>query len=243
MEKIIHYKNLRSFAYVNDAICKMPIQGIVISFFGLGGMMMYDNDFIEGEFYAERGILYVVPYNNPWAWMNQQAVDYTDEIIEVLMKQYHLPENIPIVATGGSMGGQSALVYTTYAKRKPVACVAECPVCDVVYHFTERKDLPRTLYSSLYYESGTLEEALKSISPLHLIDKMPKIKYHIFHCNEDMDVNIDAHSNKFVRAMKEKNFDVTYDVVEGRGHCDLTLEMRRTYVEYVLNSIEKKTGI
>lgn len=239
MEKLINYGNLRSFAYVNDVVCQKPIKGIVISFFGLGGMAMYDNDIAEGEFYAEKGILYVVPYNNPWAWMNKQAVAYTDEIIDVLIEKYELSKNIPIVSTGGSMGGQSALVYTAYSKRTPVSCVANCPVCDVVYHITERKDLPRTLYSSVFNESGTLEDALKSISPLHLIDKMPKIRYHIFHCNEDKAVNIDAHSEKFVAEMKIRNYDLTYDVVAGRGHCELTLEMKRKFDEYVIKSFDR----
>ncbi len=198
---------------------------------------MYDSDIIEGEFYAEKGILYVVPYNNPWAWMNKQAVSYTDEILDVLFEKYHLSENTPIVSTGGSMGGQSSLVYTAYAKRTPVACVANCPVCDVVYHFTERPDLPRTLYSALFHEPGTLEEALKSISPLHLIDKMPKIKYHIFHCNQDSAVNIDAHSRKFVAELDKKGYDVSFYVIDGREHCDLTLDMKRKFAENVINAI------
>ncbi len=150
-----------------------------------------------------------------------------------------MDENIPIVSMGGSMGGQSALVYTVYAKRTPVSCVANCPVCDVVFHFTEREDLPRTLYSALFNEPGTLEDALKSISPLHLVDKMPKVKYHIFHCNQDRAVNIDAHSEKFVSALKQRNYDITYDIVDGRGHCDLTLEMKRAFANYVIDSIEK----
>lgn len=237
MEKLMNYDNLKKFAYVNDSICKQPVKGIVISFFGLGGMAMYDHDFTEGEFYAEQGILYVVPYNNPWAWMNDQAVAYTDEIIDVLIKQYDLAETIPIVSTGGSMGGQSALVYTAKAKRTPVACVANCPVCDVVYHFTERNDLPRTLYSSLFHVSGTMEDGLKSISPLHLIDQMPRVKYHIFHCENDMDVNIEAHSKKFVSELEKRQYDVTFDVVKGRGHCDLTLKMQRKFAEYVSNAI------
>lgn len=239
MEKIINYENLRNFTYVNDTICKMPIKGIVISFFGLGGMTMYDDDdFTDGELYAEKGILYIVPYNNPWAWMNKQAVKYTDEIIDILIKKFDLDENIPIVSTGPSMGGQSALVYTAKAKHTPVACVANCPVCDVVYHFTERKDLPRTLYSSLFNEEGTFEDALKSISPLHLIDKMPKVKYHIFHCDKDLSVNIDAHSEKFIAELKQRKYDYTYDVVNGRGHCKLTLEMQRKFTEYVISEIE-----
>lgn len=239
MEKIITYETLRRFAYVNDTICKKPIKGIVISFFGLGASQMYGSDFTDGEFYAEKGILYVVPYNNPWAWMNKQAVSYTDEIIDILIEKYSLSKNVPIVSTGESMGGQSALVYTVYAKHTPVACVANCPVCDVVFHFTEREDLPRTLYSSLFNETGTLEDALKSISPLHLIDKMPKVKYHIFHCNRDKAVNIDAHSEKFVLELQQRNYDITYDIADGRGHCDLTLEMKRTFAGYVIDSIGK----
>lgn len=239
MEKIIKYENLNQFAYVNDKICTQPIQGIVVAFFGLGSMSMFFNELTEGEFYGEKGILYVVPYNNPWAWMNKQAVRYTDEILDVLIEKYQLSPNIPIVSTGGSMGGQSALVYSVYSKRTPVACVSNCPVCDVVYHFTERVDLPRTLYSAIFNEEGTLEEALKTISPLHLLDKMPKIPYYIFHCNQDNDVNIKKHSQTFVQAMEEKGYQMTFHVVEGRGHCNLTYPMKKLYAQYILDSILK----
>lgn len=240
MEKIINYNNLRNFAYSNDVVCQKPIKGIVISFFGLGSTNMYDKDTATGQFYAEKGILYVVPYNNPWAWMNKQALSYTDEIIDVLCEHYDLKENVPIVSTGGSMGGQSALVYTACAKHTPVACVVNCPVCDMLYHYDERKDLPRTLYSSLYNEKGNLEDALRHISPLHLIEKMPKVKYHIFHCDEDSAVNIEAHSKKFITELEKRQYDFTFDIVKGRGHCDLTLEMHRKFAEYVLSAIENQ---
>lgn len=230
-------QNLRNFAYVNDNICKRPIKGIVLSFFGLGGATMYESDFDEGEFYAEKGILYVVPYNNPWAWMNKQAVSYTDEVVDVLIDKYDLGDDIPIVSTGKSMGGLSALVYTAKSKRVPVACVANCPVCDAVFHFTERDDLPRTMYSAVYNEEGTLEDALKTISPLHLVDQMPRVKYHIFHCNKDMAVNIDKHSGRLVAEFEKRGYHYTYDIVAGRRHCDLTLDMRRKYAEYAVNAI------
>ena len=238
MEKIITYENLRSFTYTNDKSIKGEIKGIAVSFFGLGGMAMYNGaDILEGDYYAKKGILYVVPYNNPWAWMNLQAVSYTDEILDVLFEHYNLPEYTPIVSTGGSMGGQSALVYMAYAKRTPVACVANCPVCDVVYHFTERVDLPRTLYSALANYEGTLEEGLKAISPLHLIDKLPRAKYHIFHCDTDDAVNIEKHSNTFVKALKGNSFDVTYDIVNGRGHCDLDYDAKVKYNRYIEEAV------
>ncbi len=238
MKQIINYDNLRYFAYSNDKICKKPIKGVVLSFFGLGTMDTYQEDIPDGVFYAEKGILYVVPYNNPWAWMNRQAVDYTNEIVEVLVKQYDLPDNIPIVSSGGSMGGLSALVYMKYAKRTPIACVANCPVCDLVYHYDERFDLPRTLYSAFYNYDGDLEQALKTASPLHLASELPKVKYHIFHCDEDKAVNLQAHSEKFVKTMENLGYDITFDIVNGRGHCDLPEEMWQLYKQYCLDAIE-----
>lgn len=238
MEKIMTYETLRSFTYVNDAVCKKPIRGIVIAFFGLGNQTRHAVDPVEGEYYGEKGILYVYPYNNPWHWMNRQGVAYTDEIIDVLIEHYGLPADIPIVSTGGSMGGQSALTYMPYAKHTPVACVVNCPVCDSVFHFTERDDLPRTFYSAVYGFDGTLEEGLRSISPLHLVDKMPDVQYRVFHCTEDKAVNIDSHSRKFVAAMQAAGKDITLDVVEGRGHCALPLAMKQLYARYIVDAIE-----
>ena len=237
MEKIINIENLRSFAYCNNGICKKPIKGIAVSFFGLGGVTMFNEDTEDGIRFAEKGILYVVPYQNPWAWQNKQNVAYTDEIIDVLFKEYNLPENMPIVSTGGSMGGLSALVYMVYAKRTPIACVANCPVCDLPYHFTERPDLPRTLYSAFYNYDCSLQEALESASPLHLIYKMPQnSKYYIFHCEEDKAVNKEKHSDRFVVKMEEAH-NISYYAVPERGHCDLTDEMRKLYNESIIKSV------
>lgn len=236
MEKIITYDTLRSFAYSNDTLCTRPIRGLVVSFFGLGVLEMYAEDLAAGRYFAEKGILYLVPYNNPWAWMNAQAVSYTDELIDVLAEHYGLPDTLPIVSTGGSMGGLAALTYMVYAKRTPAACVANCPVCDLPYHYTERPDLPRTLYSALFNEEGTLQEALRSRSPLHLAEKMPAAKYIIFHCEEDMAVNKQQHSDRLVEKLSAIR-DVTYIPVPGRGHCDLPEEQAEQYLRFAADAI------
>lgn len=236
-EKIITMENLRYFAYCNHAICAEPIKGVVLSFFGLGGSDMYDGETDEGRFWAEKGILYLVPYQNPWAWMNRQTAALVDELLDVLFEAYGLPENFPVISTGGSMGGLSALVYTTYAKRTPAACVANCPVCDLPFHYTERPDLPRTLYSAFGTYDGTLEEALRSASPLHLVEKMPvSARYYIFHCEEDKAVNKQKHSDRFVAKMAQDHA-VEYYAVPGKGHCDLTEEMWKLYRSCILKSI------
>ena len=237
MEKIITYENLRSFAYCNDQICKKPIKGLAVGFFGLNGASMFAEDTEDGIRFAENGIIYVIPYQNPWAWQNKQNISYTDEIIDVLFEKYNLPADLPIVSVGGSMGGLSALVYMVYAKRTPVACVANCPVCDLPYHFTERPDLPRTLYSAFYNYDCSLQEALKSASPLELVDKMPiNSKYYIFHCEEDKAVNKQKHSDRFVKKMEETH-NVRYYAIPDRGHCDLTEDMKILYNNRIISSI------
>lgn len=239
MEKIITAENFRNFAYCNDGICEKPIRGIVVEFFGLGGASMFWDETDAGKFYGERGILFLVPYNNPWAWMNRQAVAYTDELVDVLFEKHNLPEDTPVISTGGSMGGLSALVYTAYAKRTPAACVANCPVCDLPYHYTERPDLPRTLYSAFWNYEGTMEEALRETSPLHLArdGKMPDVKYTVFHCTADKAVNKDMHSERFLASMTSRA--VTYHIVKDRGHCDLTPEMWEKYRAAAVDAVMK----
>ncbi len=224
MNRIITWENLDSFAYTNREIVEGEPKGIVISFMGLGGATThFGAQATDGVTWAKKGILYVLPYNNPWCWMNRQAVGYTDEIIDVLFDHYGFAESFPVISTGGSMGGQAALVYTRYAKRTPKACFANCPVCDMPFHFTERPDLPRTIYSAFYNEEGDLDTVLRRFSPLHLAAEMPDVPYCVFHCTADKAVNIDAHSEKFIEAMKGHR--VTYIKVEGYGHCQLPADV------------------
>ena len=237
MERIMTYETLRSFAYSNDRLIKGDIRGLVFHFCGLGYAQMISEDDDTAKRYAKEGLLYIVPYLNPWAWMNRQSVAYADETVDVLFSHYRLPDDTPIVASGGSMGGQQSLVYTVYAKRTPVACVVNCPVCDLPYHYTERPDLPRTLYSAFGSYDMTLREALESASPLHLADRLPKnTAYCFFHCEEDKSVNIDKHTKTLLKKIEDTLHPIFYSV-PGRGHCDLTDEMWEKYHQQIIQHI------
>lgn len=235
MEKIITYENLRRFAYSNDKLIQGEIKGIVLQFSGLGHTIINNTDPTHAVEYAEHGILYIIPYGNPWSWMNRQMVDYTDEIVDVLRKKYGLDDSVKVVSTGYSMGGLCAFVYCVYAKITPCACVTNCPVCDLVYHYGEREDLPRTLYSAFWTYDGTLEEALRSCSPIHLIDRFPDIPYTVFHCDADQLVNLDMHSKRFVEVMKTKH-RIDLNIVPDRKHIDLSPEAWELYY----NAIERE---
>jgi len=245
MDKIITFDKIDCFAYTNKDAIACEVKGIVVWFFGLGHNKMIDPSDVENKYvkvaeeYAKHGVLYVFPYNNPWNWMNSRAVAYTDEVLDEIIWGMGLSDNIPIVAAGGSMGGQSALVYTRYAKRTPVACVVNCPVCDMPYHFTERRDLPRTLYSAFGDINTSMKEALLRVSPYHLVPEMPDIDYYHFHCDCDRAVNYGKHALPFVERMREAH-RITFHTEQGRGHCDLSEETWGRFHRCVLDSIEKK---
>ena len=222
MKSVITAETLRSFAYLNDRVlCGRP-RGLVLDFMGLGGMTMHGEDTPRGEMFGKAGVLYCVPYLDPWNWMNPFAVRETDEI-RAAIEDLTGASGLPAVSSGGSMGGLACLVYTRYGKITPAVCAANCPVCDLPYHYTEREDLPRTLYAA-FGASGeeTLEDAMKKASPLHLAEagEMPAIPYTVFHCTADRAVNKEKHSDRFVAALREYA-PVRYVPVEGRGHCDL----------------------
>ena len=237
----ITYDNLRLFAFSNDRQIQGEIRGIVIHFTGMGCDERFDGTLPEGDFFAGRNIVYLIPYGNPWAWMNRQESALADVVIDVLCAHYNLPEDLPIVSTGLSMGGQGALTYMVYAKRTPAACVANCPVCDMPFHYTERPDLPSSFYSAYLYEEGTMDEILPRFSPLHLAEagKMPDAAYTVFHCTKDKSVNKELHSDRFVAAMEKAGHPVTYRIVPDREHCDLPPEEREALLEACAEGIEK----
>lgn len=116
MEKIMNYDNLRYFAYSNDVICKRPIRGIVIDFWGMNSTGILNEDPENTRFYAEQGILFLIPYYNPWAFCNRQTVSYIEEVLDVVTAHFDLPKDLPLVYTGNSMGGLTALACTVLCK-------------------------------------------------------------------------------------------------------------------------------
>ena len=216
MEKIITMENLRNFAYCNSHLLKQPVRGVVVCMFGHGDKRVFreDSDVGNGPLigpvmprWGENGILLLVPYYNPWCWMNRQAAAYVDEVMDAAYRALSVPEDAPVVYSGGSMGGLSALAYAVYSRRVPAACVVNCPVCDLPKLMP---DYGRSIYSAFASYDGTLQDAMRSVSPIHLVDRMPlRTKYVIFHTEGDPAISILTHSDPFVEKLKHEH-DVTY---------------------------------
>ena len=236
MNKIMTYENLRKFTYSNDKICTKPIKGIVLAFFGLRGSELYDYDTKEAQYYAEKGIIYLMPYYNPWAWMNRLTVKYVDEILDVVKEHYNLGDDIPLVSTGRSMGGYGAMIYSMRGKYHPIACAANCPACDLVTLFKTRDDTPMAMCSAFYGEEGDLEDILRDNSTINLVDQLPKIPYYIFQCDADAVVIKEINSDVLVSRMQGKH-DVTYYVDPGQPHCDLSEGMYEIYHKTIADCV------
>ena len=234
---------LERFAYARLPSGGVAPRGVVVHFMGLGSQWQAK----EGEephgleregaaAAAAAGAIYVVPYLDPWNWMNAVAVAETDRIVGLALERAGLPPDAPVVSTGGSMGGLCALVWPRYTRRRVVAVAANCPVCDLPFHYAERPDLPRTLRAAFGAEPD-FAAALRAHSPLHLAPELPDVPYAVFHCAEDRSVAKAAHSDPFVAAMRALGRRVEYVEVPGRGHCDLDAAARRRYAAFAAASL------
>jgi Dipeptidyl aminopeptidases/acylaminoacyl-peptidases len=220
VNELINSENIRNFAYVNDGLISGEIKGIIIDFFGLGVQNFYGSPPDESVRFAKQNLLHIVPYYNPWAWMNDDAFAYSEKVLDVVTDKYGL-KDVPLVACGASMGGLGALIFTLKSKKRPVACITNCPVCDLVYHYSEHSDMPRTIYSAFYKDGTDFFENVKASSPMAQIAKMPDVKYVLLQCADDDDVHPYAHAEKFVSSMQKAGKDIEYIVVPDSGHCSL----------------------
>ena len=131
--KPINAQTLPLFAGCSGDVCSRPIRGIVVDFHGLGFQDMPQEPSAFARRCAEKGLLYLLPYDNPWSWMNDTAVRMVDEMVEAAREKYALPDDIPVVACGGSMGGLSCLIYTgPNARRRPARRTARYAICLII---------------------------------------------------------------------------------------------------------------
>ena len=225
--------NLSLFAYTNGDNLKGSPREIAVEFHGLGFTSVIKNDDEYINRFTEKDILYVFPYYGPWSWMNDDSISMVDDIISAAADKYGAYD-VPVIITGKSMGGLSALVYTAYASVTPTACAANCPVCDLVEHYNERKDLPRTLIAAYGYRNGDLTEKLKAHSPFHIASKMPAIPYYIVHGDADGEVNKVVHSDKFVNEIRTRR-KVTYIEVPGMEHCQMPDDVLNGFLDFIMS--------
>ena len=225
---------LGRFAWTNEDFLGGAIRGVILEFPGLGSMGMKGEgpDAQELE-WGQAGGLTVAAFQDPWGWMNPQTVAFTDEVVDAVFARHALAPETPVIAIGGSMGGYEALVYSLKGRHPVAAVAANCPVCDLPFHYTERPDLPRTLHHA-FGSYGDISEALAAHSPLHQADRLLDVPYLIVHGDEDTAVGKAAHSDKLVEKMRGRGLNVDYREQPGMGHCGpFDWPLSRRWIDFV----------
>lgn len=212
---------IKEFAWLSDDYVQGRISGVVLDFHGLGCTGMRNNLDPGDIEISEAGGLILFPYYGPWSWMNRQARKLVDDLVDGVYAAFNLSPEIPLISTGGSMGGCSALIYARYAARPVAACFAFVPACDLLYHYTERPDLPRTMHHAFDSYGEPFDAVLREHSPLHQVDGLPRIPYCIVQGDKDELVNKKQHADRLVAAMRKRDLDVDYVEVPGMGHGGL----------------------
>jgi dipeptidyl aminopeptidase/acylaminoacyl peptidase len=227
-------EKMRAVAWIGDQFVAGPVTGVIITFHGLGDPGLKTVPAYEENEWAAAGGLVVMPYSGPWSWMNRDARSFTDELIGSIYANYGLSPAVPLIVRGASMGGYCALLYTRYSRHPVKACQALFPVCDLKFHFSERPDLPRTIFHAFYGYEDDLDSLFREHSPVDQMQSMPRIPFMIIHGDADQAVNKAAHSDRLVHSMQEHGLKVEYIEVPGMGHhAPLFFDVYRRMIDFV----------
>ncbi len=241
--KYVNFDTLSLYTRNNIRYLEGEVKGIVVEFPGFGGSSCLGGNVNMGEYSTEfaknagkQGILVMYMYCGPWSWGNKGVVRLADLVVDALKKHYELPDGIPVVSTGGSMGGLGALVYTHDSRHNVVACMAACPGINIPKCYHEAAHRPSAMLSAVASYDMPIAEALRTISPYDNFDTMPKVPYYVV-CNEN-DSAFDAEEMKgYVEEMKGRGLDVTFKFLPGTSHGEFTDEERVSYQSFIIDAV------
>ncbi len=224
---------IKETCWNNEQFLGGKVRAVMVKFHGLGGGYR-DRAYGDEIALAEKGVLVIAPYYGPWSWMNRQARSFVDRLLAEVYREFGFDDSIPLISSGDSMGGCSALLYCRYGARKPICCDALYPVCDAVVHFNERPDLPASFRHAFLGYPEPLDELLREHSPLHQIAHMPDIPYLLIHGDADLMVNKELHSDRMVEELRRLGRDVEYVEVPRMGHgVNIPLSVPLKRLEFV----------
>ena len=210
--------NAHRFAWLGSESVAGSVTGIVLRFPGLGSTALKTEADLSELEWGQKGALVIVPYQDPWGWMNPSVVAFIDDLVDAVRVRHALGAELPLISTGGSMGGHAALLYTIRSRHRITACLANCPVCDLPYHYSEREDLPRTMHHA-FGSYGDISAQLEANSPLHQVAHLPVIPYLLLHGALDQAVKKSAHSDPLVAAMRGRRLRIEYLECPQMRHC------------------------
>lgn len=216
----INEENIFDYAFINTDALKLPMKAVCVDFHGYTDATMFSESPEMAKVFGEKGVAWVFPYYSVWAWMSRSSQEFIEQVLDAVYKKLQLPDTIPLIITGGSMGGLTALCYQVYGKRKAVACAANCPVTDMSLVFELKADMRRAILSAHILNEGSLEKILEEYSPIKLIDRLPAIPYLLIFGEKDEAIT-ERFWTGFLEKMEAAGLDMNYIIQKDMVHCDI----------------------
>lgn len=235
------------YCNTNAHLLTAPPRAFVLELPGLGGgsclggcMEPAPYDGPLSAILARHGILQAYTFPGPWSWMNRGAVRMINALVDALRERYGFTAATPWAVMGGSMGGLGALIYTAShggdPARTPTACLAHCPCVDVLDRINCQHTIPRTFFRAVADYEMPIAEALATLSPVHRLDDMPPIPYHVVNDLAD-ELFPYEQMDAYVEQLRSRGHDVTYHRLEGCAHGVLTTEEWDSIRDFILRHL------
>ncbi len=241
--KYINRDNFEFYCNTNGHLLKGSPRGIAVEFPGLGGgsclggtmdMVPYGGDYAERL--ANAGILLVYMFSGPWNWMNKGAARFTDLVLDAIREKYGLPEDVPVVATGGSMGGLAGLMYPALSRLNITACAVTCPCVNPANALFADRVIPRSFLSTLAVFDKPFEESLKMISPAENVSSLPDIPYLVL-CDGDDELFPCCELESFAETLRENGREVEFIIMNGCRHGEFKPDARERFTGFVIEKL------
>lgn len=219
--KFINEDNIFDYAFINTDSLILPVKAVCVDFHGYTDATMISKSEGKAKLLGEKGIAWVFPYYSVWAWMSEASQEFNEQVLDAVYRKLRIPDTVPLIITGGSMGGLTALCYQVYGKRKAVACAANCPVTDMGVFFRDFAKDRRAILSAHILDERPLETVCNAYSPVKLVEKMPYIPYMLIFGEKDAAIT-ERFMPEFVEKMKASGHNVRCVVQKDMTHCAIS---------------------
>ena len=236
--KYINSENLSDYAFVNEDTLVYPLRGICVCFHGYTDATMYHTSTALARALGERGIAWVFPYYSVWAWMSNNSQEFNEQVIDAVYERLGADESVPLIVSGGSMGGLTAFNYLMYGKRKAVGCALNCPVTDINRIFSDLPDFRRAILSAHIEKDEPLDEVMKRYSPVCFAQSLPRIPYFLVFGESDV-YFLNTQMPAIVEKLREYEVDYSLLTVPEMQHCDIDghPEAHTAYQNFIISLV------
>ena len=218
--KYINSENLSDYAFLNLDTLRYPVRAVCVNFHGYTDATIFEKSNDVARVLGEAGILFVFPYYSVWAWMSRSSREFIEQVLDAAYDRLSLDETVPLIVSGGSMGGLTALNYLIYGKRRAIGCALNCPVSDMKGIFDDKWDIRRAILSAHILEDAPLSDVLMRYSPVYFADKLPKIPYFLIYGDKDP-YFFETQMPPFIERLESLNVDFKLIKQAGMLHCDI----------------------